>query len=771
MRLNIPSYKLVLIILLNVIPLFLLAESREHQDNIRQTLRLHSHLLINPEELSLQQLDSLLLKKIPLAFLTSGEITEKLQGMIARIPKDKLPVVVIPDGKAPILNKDYPGIFVLTENNLDKISVSTDAETVKKSLSCKEFLWMEVDSDSIPAIDFFTGLWEQTGKMPNFIQSKPFSIIKLADIIHELNAHQKIFGVVRDGDKLLSGVSWKDLPNRETNGYFSFPISLSGSLPLSPYRAGYQFSPDIVLPSPENLRNLKVFNAVQLDPDFGLTDQYTFSKKISNLKRQNDNEIIPYNMDFVRDKIRGNCAFFSGKAYADGGLKSRAALKSNLSMTGWIKPTELGANNCILGKGKDFVLKIHNGLLTFTVQGVRDYYSAKTAIPLNQWSFISLVHTGSDNFISFYLNGKLTEKIRLLTPYVDSDYTMLIGSNLWEEYFVGYMSEIKIWDRELNEEEINNEYLSGNSTKEAISSSWILGLILFLGILGFYLRHRLIHKDRTDMDKTLETELIPVKVPFSASIAPENSEHICCFGGLKVIDADGKDVSKKFSPKIKQLFVLILLNSVGGRNGIGSKDLSDCLWPGTSPQNAKNIRGTNIQNLKALLASCSGMKLVFQDKLWLFEFTEQYFIDYAFVEARLNEAGANDVEKLVRQLPELLSILKKGTLFPNMRESWIDPYIDRMSNRIIEYGLNLFRLLPEEKYDALLLEVAEVISINDLLNESALRKKISILTRQGKLSLARAVFDNFGKLYLELYQEKYCGDFKSLVDNDQNYLG
>jgi len=763
LRLNIPSYKLIFIILLNVFPLFLLAEDQEPQDSIRQRLRLHSHLLINPEELSLQQLDSLLLKKIPLSFLTSGEMTEKLQGMIARIPKDNLPVIVIHEDKTPVLNKDYPGIFVLTVNDLDKISINTDAETIKKELSCKEFLWLEVDSDSIPSIDFFTGLWEQTGKMPNFIQAKPFSIIKLADIIQELNGYPKIFGVVRNGNQLLAGVSWKDLPNRETNGYFSFPIGLSGSLPLSPYKAGYQFSPDIVLPSPENLRNLKVFNAVQLDPDFGLTDQYSFSKRIRNLKRLNNDEIISYNIGYVRDETRGNCAFFSGKAYIDGGLKSRTALKSNFSMTGWIKPTELGANNCILGKGKDFVLKIHNGLLTFTVQGVRDYYSAKTAIPLNQWSFISLVHTGSDNFISFYLNGKLTEKIRLLTPYVDSDYTMLIGSNLWEEYFVGYMSEIKIWDRELNEEEINTEYLSGNSTQEAISSSWLLGLILFLGILGFYLRRRLIHKDQPDRDITQESELIPVKVPLSASIAPENSEQICCFGGLKVIDADGKDLSRKFSPKIKQLFVLILLNSVGGRTGIGSKDLSDCLWPGMNPQNAKNIRGTNIQNLKALLASCSGMKLIFQDKLWVLEFADDYFIDYAFVEARLNENGANDVEKLVRQLPDLLSILKKGTLLPNISESWIDPYIDRMSNRIIEYGLNIFRLLTEEKFDSLLLEVAELISINDPLNEPALRKKIGILTRQGKLSLAHAVFDNFAKLYFELYQEKYSGDFKTLV--------
>lgn len=769
MRLKIPSYKLIVIILLNVFPLLLAAESHGYsgnQDSIRQTIRLHSHLLIDLAELDHSQLDSLLRKQIPFAFLTSGEMTGKLQEMIARIPKEKLPVIVISEGKTPLSGKDYPGIVVLTDNDLDKIRISDDAEILKRKLSSDEFLWMVVDSDSLPTVDFFTSLWEQTGKMPNFIQAKSHALIESADLTSALNGQPKIFGVVRNGDRLLSDVSWKDFPNRKTNGYFSFPISLSGNLPLSPYKAGYQFSPDIVLPSPENLKNLKIFNAVQLDPDFGLTDQFNFSKGIRNLKRQNDEEIIPYRIGFVRDENRGNCAFFSGKAYVDGGLKSRSALKPNFSMTAWIKPTELGNNNCILAKGKDFVLKIRNGLLTFTVQGIKDYFSPKTQIPLNRWTFIGLVHTSSDNYISFYLNGKLTEKISLLTPYVDSDYTMLIGSNLWEEYFVGYMSEIKIWDRELNEDEIKNEYLSGNNTKQPISSGWFLGLIVVLVILGFYLRRRLFGKNRNEIDQKPKSGLSPAQVLLPTTETEENPEQISCFGGLKVIGADRKDVSKKFSPKIKQLFVLILLHSIGGQKGISSKELSDCLWPGMSPQNAKNIRGTNIQNLKALLVPCPGIKLVFRDKLWLLEFTDDYFIDYAFVEARLNEPDTTDFEKLANKLPELLSILKKGTLFPNMSESWIDPYIDRMSNRIIEYGLNLFRVLPEEKYDTLLLEVADVISINDLLNEPALRKKISILTRQGKLSMAHSVFDNFGKLYFELYQEKYSGDFKSLIASD-----
>ncbi len=738
----------------------------EMPDSIQNLVRLKSYLLINPDELGEVQLDSLLQKQVPLAFLSSGSTTGKLQRVLPRISKQNLPVVILQQGEPSASNNSNPGTLTLGKDELDKISTSEAVEAVQQKLGSKNFLWLVVDSDSLPSVDYFVRFWGQTGKLPNFIQVKTSKIADAAAIVTALNARPKIFGVVRNGDRLLADVSWKDLPNRKTNGYFCFPNTYP-ALAYAPYKAGYQFSPDIILPSPENLHNLKIFNAVPLHPDFGLTDCYTFQKDVRNVQRKNDSEIIRYGIDFVNDEVRGNCAFFSGKAYLDGGLMSRSALKPNFSITAWVKPTELENNNCILGKGKNFVLKIHQGLLTFTVQGVKDYFSTKTPIPINQWSFVGLVHTKADNHISFYLNGELTEKINLLLPYVESDYTVLIGSNLWEEYFAGYMQEIKIWDRELNEDEIRNEFLSGRDAKQAISSGWFILVLLPIGVFAYIFRRHLFKRTSEKAPQKSDSLSVPVQRAVPVSDFPENQEQINCFGGLKVINSEGKDISLKFSPKIKQLFVLIFLHSVADGKGISSKKLSDCLWPGMSPQNAKNIRGTNIQNLKALLSSCNGIKLLFQDKLWVLEFSDGYFADYDFVENKLDELkSVADVEILAHDLPGLLSVLRKGTIFPNMSESWIDPYIDRMSNRVIEFGLKLFRELPEGKYDSLLLDIAEVISINDPLNEPALRKKIGILTRQGKLSLAHSVFDNFTKLYFELYQEKYPADFKAMFSGE-----
>ena len=728
-----------------------------------QTIRLHSHLLLNPDEISREQLDTLLQNEIPLAFLFLDGNEEQLSSVIDKLPKRYLPVLVVSIGKQFAETSSNAEIFALKESDLDKVSIAEPVETARQKLSCSKLVWMVNLHDSLLTTKPFFRFWETTGKMPNFIQATRQNFRQMSKIVSILNRQPKIFGVVQNGQDLLTNVLWKDYPDRVTNGYFSFPVDSVTSFPFSPYKAGYQFSPDIILPSPENLRNQKVFNAFALDPDFELTDQFSFSKKIRNLKRKNDSEIIPYGVEFVTDKTRGSCMFFSGKAYLDGGLQSRTALKPSFSITAWIKPTELGGNNCILGKGKDFVLKIHDGLLTFTVQGIKDYFSVKTPIPLNKWSFIGLVHDEPSNRISFYLNGKLTETMRLLKTYSESEYTMLIGSNLWEEFFVGYMGEIKIWNRELNENEIRMEYISQNQTDELHFLSWFVLLILISSVSGFYTWRHLFCKKKAGIPKG---ELLPstnIRKSLAFVNSPETQEKILCFGGLKVITKEGKDLGLKFSPKIKQLFVLILLHSIGGQKGISSKKISDCLWPGASPQNAKNIRGTNIQNLKALLLPCKGIRLVFQEKLWMFEFTDGFFIDYDFVESQLNEPMFSNMEAFMKELPVLLSILKTGTLFPNMSESWVDPYINRMSNRIIEFGQKLFLELAEEKFDSVVLDIAEVISINDPLNESALCKKINILTRQGKLSFARSVFDNFTKLYFELYKEKYPDNYKTLV--------
>lgn len=739
----------------------------EYADSLRYRLRLRAHLVIRPEMTDSRIIDSLLQKAVPVAVVSSEKHSATTERLTKKFQERNLPLVIFSENTDKVQEKTAPD--AVYPENIDKIRASDFPGLINDKISSRDLLWVVADADTLPNPDFFTQLWDRTGKLPNFIEVGSENLLIAANIVVSLNQHPKIFGVVKNGDLLLTHVSWKDFPGRKTNGYFCFPTTPGIPLVLVPYRAGYQFSPDIIFPTPENVNKPKVFNAVPLNQDFGLTDHFIFSKKLQNLQRRNDAEIIDYGLVFGGDRIRANCAFFSGNVYADCGLKSRSSLKPNFTITAWIKPSKLTENNCIAGKGKDFVLKIRNGKLTFTVQGVKDYQSDKTIVEPDKWNFVAIVHSDAENKISFYKDGELTDQISLLAPYKESDYTLLIGSNLWEEFFMGYIDELKIWDRELNEDQVKTEFLSKQATKKR---PYLVAFMAAVAILGGAFRYVLFRRKRS-----AKARQEPMQLPVNTDQKPtkirdfeEQREQICCFGGLKVINQEGKDISLKFSPKIKQLFVLILLHSIGEEKGISSKKINDYLWPGMSAPRAKNIRGTNIQNMKTLMASCKGIKLVFEDKLWKLEFSEECFVDLHFVEKAISggsfipENGSSGVV-----LTELLQILKKGRLLSTIEESWIDPFVDRMSDRIIEFGLEIFRTHADEKYDALLLEVAEVISLHDPLNEIALRQKINILIRQGKLSLAHSIYDNFNRLYLELYQEKYPSDFKSLVDRSHRH--
>ncbi len=765
MKQNKLTYQLIWISILLCISIPVKAQQNyiELSDSIQSTIRLRSHLLVHAENLSekyLNQIDP----QVPLAFIVKSELSSNQIKLLKHTLTKQKQIPIIVEKQASISEDEILGLVTISFDDLDTFSINSSEEidsidhsrfTINELLLLKN---LNAFPDSI-----IIKLWEQTGKLPNFIEVQKEQIPETIKLIKLLNSSRKMFGVVHCEEQLIADVSWKEYPERKTNGHFCFPMVVS----LSPYKAGYQFSPDIIFDSPTNKNKLKEFKALKLDTDYKLSDHFTFDGKIDNLKRDNKNEILNNGVEIVADKERGSVAYFSGEAYIDGGIQSREILKSNFSITAWIKPTKRNNNNSILGKGKNLLLKILNGQLTYTMQGIMDYTSIKAEIPISQWTFVSLVHSEFENRMRYYVNGKLVDQVDLLSNYAESDYTLLIGSNLWEQFFVGYISDIKIWERELNSDEIREEY---NISSDSLNSKSLMQKLLIFAILAsaailFFLYSRKLKNKQ----KRATTKKNKKSTPSKSII--EANEKIFCFGGLQVINHSGLDVARKFSPKLKQLFVLIFLHSINDQKGISSVKLSGYLWPGMDPKNVKNTRGTNIQKLKAALEPCSDIKLVFKDKFWVIEISESCYSDYTEALIKLNVLKeSNDNETIIKDLPELISILKKGTLFPNMTESWIDPYISSMSDQIIELGLALFKELDNDKHASLLYELAEVISINDPLNEPALQKKLLLLTKQGKLGLARSVYDNFAKLYFELYQENYLVDFKEItLSNSEKY--
>ncbi len=732
------------------------------------------YIVLNLDKISFSEIDSLLKhdQKLAVHWVDNKTLLEDFL-MHYRIYSDSL--VVISENE---LNMEVSNNVHLIHKKPDDLEVINLSPS--KLMDSIQFRFY--DSNKLKAINIEDGLmltdslffaiWNQSGRLPDFFEPNTRSLNKLDSLINGISKLRVIYGVVQTEDgQLIDGVRFKDYNEAIVNGHFSFPVVRGfGLTTLVPYKAGYQFSPDIINTTPENYKNSKTFIAFPLDITYKLSDHYVFDPKFINKIKENDKELLINNVEITPDDVYGKVGFFNDRSYIDTGIESKNTFKENFTIAAWVKPTSLGLNNSILGKGDNFVVKLRNGFLTFTMAGIKDYISEASVVPLNQWTHVTISHSKINNKLFFYVNGKLTEEVPLVSEYEPSDFNILIGSNLWEEFFKGYLADIKIWERELNSNEILT--LFENRKLQAKDDMMYFIIIIFsvLFMVGLLiLRHHLLKKKRMIANTHRESYKRPT-VFREGAIENDNSERILCFGKLRIVNRDSEDLAEKLSPLLKKIFVIVFLYSYRGRQqGISTNQLTEFLWPGMSAQKAKNTRGTNINNLRSVLNSCQGINLVFKERSWFIELNEDCYCDYLVVQYYLNTFSNREysIKELEHELPNFLQILKGGRLFSSSSEPWLDPFIEKFSNQIIEQCLEFTEVLDMNRHSELLLQLTEVISIYDDLNEKAHQIKLLALIKQGKLSLAYKAHDNFEKLYYKIYREAYPTTFETIT-SEQN---
>ncbi|SKB25006.1 LamG domain-containing protein [Maribacter arcticus] len=751
------------------------AQSYETLPNDKKlALRLRSHVFLNLDSIRLNRLESVLKSQTPIAVALSKKKSVNISFLEA-YKKYHDSLLVLSDKNVATYISERITILLISDKLVKKLFLQDSLTLIKTrhQTTAEMYLVSSQKRDSFHAQNYFD-FWNSTGKLPNFIEAQENTLAQIDSLVIAINTLPKVYGMTHTKEGLLPNVTFKNFRNSTISGFFSFPVlATESTLPiLIPYKAGYNFSPDIIYTSQENINNPKDFMGLPLDIDFGFTDRFTFEKSIQNRIRKNSEEIISNNVGIVQDSTLGSVGFFEKRAYVDAGLKSKSALQSDFTITAWVKPTELGRANSILGKGESFIVKIHDGFLTFTMADIKDYISTSSLVPSNEWTHIALVYSKLKNELLFYINGKETDRIVLISEYEPSNFNILIGSNLWEEFFVGYLGDIKIWERELNTKEIVSQY---TNFPEEISTNkyrslWIAISITFSSILSFLFWNKRRRKKAGEPKKLCQETAVSLKDIYKSNTRQDFKQRIHCFGPLCIFDEEEINVAKKFSPKLKEVFLVIFLYSQKNGKGLTTKQLTELLWPGMTNQEAKNTRGTTIQNLRTLLSTCPDINLDFRNKYWYMQVGEDCYLDYrqALNYIRYFEEVQYETSILEKELPKLLALLSNGRLLSSSSSSWLDPFIENFTNQVIEACTLYSQNLNYKKHQELLLQLVEVIYLYDDLNEMALRLKLQILIQQGMLSLAHTVHANFAKLYLKLYNVEYHPSFKEMVSKYQS---
>jgi hypothetical protein len=162
----------------------------------------------------------------------------------------------------------------------------------------------------------------------------------------------------------------------------------------------------------------------------------------------------------------GSASFTVGDTdYIDAGTDSNLVLgNNNFSMCGWVKANSLSSHSYMLAVGNDATGKQAgigftnaNKLFLSTYSSPIVYSAASsTLITTNKWIHLAASYDGSTDYVWFYLDGVLYEKISITTDVEVGKIIIGAHTGTGGGHWDGNLAQVGIWDRTLSQEEIQS---------------------------------------------------------------------------------------------------------------------------------------------------------------------------------------------------------------------------------------------------------------------------------------------------------------------------
>jgi two-component SAPR family response regulator len=615
-------------------------------------------------------------------------------------------------------------------------------------------------------IEHIKNTWTNTGKTPNFIMLDRYESW-VVGIVSYLRGFKNIKGTVTYNTQILDYVNWEKTGSL-TSGKYCFPVGPGDNLTLAPKSPGFRFTPESITFTEPTQNIIQHFVATPMEITDNLEGHYTFAKGGHDFSI-NGFDGKPIDVKFTSDTTRSNVAQFDEKSYIIlPGAESFKIRDHDFTVAAWVKIKEYLPNKrdyCIIGtKNNSYQQGIH--LLLRDRKPYFGFYNndlqGKTALEAGKWYHLVWRYNKLNGEQAIFLNGKLDSRSLGHPAYKGRDnlYIGIAGFN-WSSYMLGSIDNLSIWSRALGEEEIwgmSKEVIEIVPIKNVfilypILSKVLIGLVIIIALTIFYLKFPFRKREKqasaADKIRTISDTIIP---------KPE-SNYIQLFGDFKVLDKDGTDISSQFTPKLKQLFLIILLYSQRNKNGISTKELTDILWMGHSSQSAKNSRGVTIRKLRLIIEALDTVQINFHIDRWSMAFSGNVYCDYVECVKLLKQEKVHDMDFNLK----FYRIIQEGELFKGESYDWLDDFKGYIGNNIVDILLKFVNELTLEHDSELILKLADRILETDPVNDQALAYKLKVLVRQNNYNLARFTFDRFCQLYEELYGEKFAVKFEELT--------
>lgn len=232
------------------------------------------------------------------------------------------------------------------------------------------------------------------------------------------------------------------------------------------------------------------------------------------------------------------------------------------------------------------------------------------------------------------------------------------------------------------------------------------------------------------------------------------------FGNFDVLTPEGVNITKQFTPLLKELFLLILIDSLCYNKGVSAEKLNEILWHNKDVKDAKNNRSVNMVKLKNIFEKMGGFAISRETGAWKME-VDPALVNMDFLEylQLLHASGMSVQAKAGR----LMKLLKPGSFLQEVHWEWLDKVKADISNFVIETLLKYSEQLTISTDAEKLITVCDSIFSFDELNEHALKLKCRSLVALGRHTLAKNTFSKFVTKYKEIYGEEFETPYAMLV--------
>ncbi|MGL5788171.1 MAG: hypothetical protein ACRCX4_15365 [Bacteroidales bacterium] len=300
-----------------------------------------------------------------------------------------------------------------------------------------------------------------------------------------------------------------------------------------------------------------------------------------------------------------------------------------------------------------------------------------------------------------------------------------------------------------------------NDTK-GTSVYWFILIVAIDIVIFAFMYYRRRNKKRRGQEEPEETLSKDSSMTLCRPVLPHKSA-IYLFGGMRIYNRDGEDISKRFSPILKELLALLIVHS--DKKGISGDKMKSYLWQDKTIASARNNRAVNLGKLRNLLAEVGDFEIKSDDGYWRID-TSDIFIDYLTYRSILKNPGILSKEEV-----EMLCVIaSEGNILPEQQYEWLDTLKGTISDDIFDKFLGFAETLDEDHAADLYIGIADVMFKFESINEQALALKCRAYSRSGRHSAAKIFYDKFCDEYRAVYDEEFPISFAEILKSSQNEI-